>query len=313
MPLEQGMENIGGSSLMTRDALKAKISPKKGGDKIVEMAERRWGPVAGLGVSWFIDYIGLGKKEEEKVEKKSNKESAEGMLSKLKVKVSNQKNKKKGESVKIEPKKSKKLEIDNKLTIKAEKMTISEDIKMARQIESMNSNERVMFAMMLAREKFKTGGMHCWDWMDKIYTSVGCGRRVIYRNVKNYRGQDCRVAPHAIIKNGKVGLPNGQFINLKPGDHISINNRNKADRSDKRGGGNHSVAFLGWVKEGIAKVVGYDAKSNASTAYNVNLNNQPIVHISRPVIKKAVNLSILEFHLRQKPAKIKGKFLEKIV
>ena len=132
--------------------------------------------------------------------------------------------------------------------------------------------------------------------------------------MKNYRGQDCRVAPHAIIENNKVKTSDGKYINLEPGDHISINNRNKADiGGDNRGGGNHSVTFLGWTGEGVAKVVGYDAKGNRSSAYSVNLNKQPIVHISKPTIKKPVNLAMLNFHLKSKPATIKGKMPERIV
>lgn len=318
MVLISAAEKSGKNLPLPLDALKAKVGPKKGSDKIVELVEKRFGPMAGLGASWFMDYMGFGKpepkKDKEKVDKKDKKKSS-GALAKLKDKVSGKKKEKKEkDEPKTEEKDAKKSEIDEKLAVQSEKMTVSEDIELTRQIESMTANQRVMFGIMLARDKFKTGGMHCWDWMDKIYTSVGCGRKVVYRNVKNYRGQDCRVAPHAIIENGKVKTLDGKYINLEPGDHISINNRNKADDGgDKRGGGNHSVTFLGWTGEGVAKVVGYDAKRNTSSAYSVNLNKQPIVHISKPVIKKPVNLAMLEFHLRQEPAKIKGKMPERIV
>ena len=314
MVLISAAEKSGKKSPLPLDALKAKVGPKKGSDKIVELVEKRFGPMAGLGASWFMDYMGFSKPEDkekkEKVEKKDSKKKSNGALAKLKDKVSGKKKEKK-------EKDAKKSEIDEKLAVQSEKMTVTEDIELTQQIESMTANQRVMFGIMLARDKFKTGGMHCWDWMDKIYTSVGCGRKVVYRNL-HYEGNDCRVAPHAVIQNNNVKLPDGRLISLEPGDHISINNRNKSDTGDKRkdgnqGGGNHTVAYLGMIGEGIAKVVGYDAKGNKSSAYSVNLNKQPIVHISKPVIKKPVNLAVLNFHLKSRPAEVKGKMSERIV
>ncbi len=322
MVLISAAEKSGKKSPLPLDALKAKVGPKNKGSKIVELVEKRFGPMAGLGASWFMDYLGFGKPEDkgkkEKVEKKDSKKKSRGALAKLKDSVTGKKKEKKEKDEhKVEEKDAKKSEIDEKLAVQSEKMTVTEDIELTRQIEAMTANQRVMFGIMLARDKFKTGAQHCWDWMDKIYTSVGCGRKVVYRNL-HYEGSDCRVAPHAIIQNNKVKLPDGRLISLEPGDHISINNRNKSDTGNKRkegnqGGGNHSVTFVGMTGEGIAKVVGYDAKGNKSSAYSVDLNKQPIVHISKPTIKKPVNLAMLDFHLRSEPAKIKGKMPERIV
>lgn len=297
-----------------KEALKA-----GGSERFVEMIEKKWGTLAGLGAAWFMEYLGFAKPEneekgEEKPEEKSGGSKAKEALAKLKDKVTpKEQESEKEQSAEVKKEDLKKAEIDERLAIRSDKMTVSEDIELTRQIESMEANQRVMFALMLAREKFKTGGMHCWDWVDKIYTGVGCERRVIYRNV-DYKGQDCRVAPHAVIKGDKIKLPDGRLVELQPGDHISINNRNKADKGgEKRGGGNHSVVFLGWAGEGVAKVVGYTAKSNTSLAYNVDLNKQPVVHISKPVIKEPVDLAVLNYQLKKQPAEIRGDLPERIV
>ncbi|MBU0727797.1 hypothetical protein KKA95_03875 [Patescibacteria group bacterium] len=157
-------------------------------------------------------------------------------------------------------------------------------------LKSLPPGERVVRAVELAVNEYETDGKHCWDWVNKVYSSVGCGRERVYQNL-HYEGTNARVAPHATILDGELKAPDGSVLPLNPGDHIYYNNRNTTDTH-----GNHSVIFLGWTNKsrGIARVAGYDARGYKSRIHNADFINNPITHISSAVQKSDIDLALLE-------------------
>ncbi|MBN2086773.1 hypothetical protein JW758_00330 [Candidatus Peregrinibacteria bacterium] len=291
MTLRSSSEKLGKDLVPSLDSLKADVGPKKGGDKFVELVENKWGPVAGLGAAALMDYFGFGKPDAEKEKESSentNENKSKSALAKLKSSVS------KREVKKVENKKPEKSEIDAKLELKSKKMTDAEIRLLTEKIESLNPAQRVMFAIMLAREKFHTGAKHCGDWVDRIMKSVGCSAtNTIYHNL-NYPGLDC----------GSVRAQPSDIAQITPGDHLYYNNKNTASQH-----GNHSAIFLKWIneEEQIAQVVSYTAKSNRISVHKANFKKQGITHIAKPVIKNPVRLAELEYQLKDQPAHIAGK------
>jgi len=119
--------------------------------------------------------------------------------------------------------------------------------------------------------KDKVMGKHCWDWVDKVYKTAKCQRRVIFSTFNKYEGKDCK----ANCANEE------QLSQMSPGDHIFVNNKNKHDTH-----GNHSVIFLGWVNRAqkIARVASYPAINNRPPLiHERDLNKQPVTYIAKPV------------------------------
>ena len=153
-------------------------------------------------------------------------------------------------------------------------------LKSKAEIAKLSTPEKIIYALTLAIDKYKTSAAHCWDWVDKVYQSVGCGRQVIYKNV-NYEGHDC----------GDIHASDALVNQITPGDHIFYNNKNKSDKH-----GNHSVIFIRWLDKAnkIAEVASYNARNDNQHIHKANLNKKPVTYIAKPASKGPINLAILD-------------------
>lgn len=122
-------------------------------------------------------------------------------------------------------------------------------------------------------------GKHCWDWINKVYKSLGAKAKKLYQNL-NYSGKDCG---ENHVK--EEDLVNGSALSLREGDWLYINNKNKWDSH-----GNHSVIFLGWAdKENlIAKTASCPGAGRVGRIEKRNLKANPVTHISRMVLPERV-------------------------
>lgn len=122
-------------------------------------------------------------------------------------------------------------------------------------------------------------GKHCWDWINKVYKSLGAKAKKLYQNL-NYSGKDCG---ENHVK--EEDLVNGSNLSLREGDWLYINNKNKWDSH-----GNHSVIFLGWAdKENlIAKTASCPGAGRVGRIEKRNLKTNPVTHISRMVLPAQV-------------------------
>ena len=118
-------------------------------------------------------------------------------------------------------------------------------------------------------------GKHCWDWINKVYKSLGAKAKRVYQNL-NYSGKDCG---DSHVKS--EDLINGSDLSLREGDWLYLNNKNKYDSH-----GNHSVIFLGWFdKENlIAKTASCPGAGKVGRVERRDLKSQPVTHISRMLV-----------------------------
>jgi len=183
-----------------------------------------------------------------------------------------------------------------------------DELAETKKIKAMTAGERILYAIKLAREHYKTGGKHCGDWAERIYKSVGCvAESTIYvakkRNKEGkmewlYKGKDC----------GKHHASESDLAKIEPGAHLYYNVYHKTKKSpDKHG--NHSAIFIRWIDENkkIAEVASYTSgQGNKSMIHNVNFKNQPVTRIANPEIKNPVNIALLNYKFKGMSANIKG-------
>jgi len=145
---------------------------------------------------------------------------------------------------------------DARICIEDEKSTsLSEEFESIRKDSSLDSGQKAIKVAEII-EKNGLKNKHCWDFVAKVYAEAGLKRKETFSCVAKYEGADC----------AQNCAPESELDNLKPGDHIFINNRNKADQH-----GNHSVLFLGWKNKDKreANVMGYYAKLDKYSTYPV--------------------------------------------
>lgn len=117
--------------------------------------------------------------------------------------------------------------------------------------------------------------VHCWGWVDAIYSKAGLTRwsnkrKVIYQNWKHY----------SAIWDQK--LTNKDLMNeIKPWDWLYVHNKNWVDKN-----WDHSIIFLWWENwiVGKARIANYRWTWDiAEEIKSYDLNKNHIRHITRPL------------------------------
>lgn len=159
-------------------------------------------------------------------------------------------------------------------------------------IKSLPPVDRIIYGIRLAMEKYRTGARHCGDWVERVYKAVGCTPKTIYKNLR-YEGRDC----------GDIHAKERDLAKIQPGYHLYYNNKNQASKR-----GNHSAIFIEWVDydKKIARVASYYAKSNRLSIHSANFKKNPVTYIGEPQSENPIELSHLQYHLRNEPANIRG-------
>lgn len=129
--------------------------------------------------------------------------------------------------------------------------------------------DRVAQAAKILCEHKEITGLHCWDWINKVYYYANCTVQRVYQDL-DYEGPDCGI--HKASQN--------LIDQIGPGDWLYVNNKNKLDTK-----GNHSVVVVN--KTGPTSILAAACLKSGGPGimYNIDLNKQPVVHISKPVSK----------------------------
>jgi len=122
-------------------------------------------------------------------------------------------------------------------------------------------------------------GLNCWQWVDRVFKQVKVKRKPVFNKAKTH--------------NYKHFAGKEELAQIKPGDHLYINNQNGIDKFD-----NHSVIFMNWVgppSNMKALLASSWASADHPTAQVHNLNpdklkkgdrknsSTPVTYIAHPV------------------------------
>lgn len=129
--------------------------------------------------------------------------------------------------------------------------------------------DRVSQAAKILCEHKEITGLHCWDWINKVYYYANCTVQRVYQDLA-YDGLDCGIHKASQSLIDQIG----------PGDWLYVNNKNTLDTK-----GNHSVVVVN--KTGPTSILAAACLKSGGPGvmYNIDLNKQPVVHISKPVSK----------------------------
>ncbi len=175
-----------------------------------------------------------------------------------------EKPKKTKEELKEEVERKKVTDLDERIKREEEEaIEIPSDFEKIRKDKSLSKAEKIVKVAHLT-EKRGLVRKNCWDFVAKVYKLAGFTRGpAIFNTVKTYgKEKNC----------GKNCAPDNVLDKLEPGDHIFVNNKNKADDH-----GNHSVIFLGWKNKSKyeAKTMGYWALKQKFSESNIILKYVP--------------------------------------
>jgi hypothetical protein len=185
------------------------------------------------------------------------------IMDRKKEKTKKPKRKKTRAELKKEVERKKVTDLDERIKKEAEEpMEILSDFEKIRKDKSLSKSEKIIKIAHLTKERGLVR-KNCWDFVAKVYKLAGFARGgAIFSTIGAYKGKNC----------GENYAKDNVLNNLKPGDHIFVNNRNKADNH-----GNHSVIFLGWKnrKKGEARIMGYYAKKQSFSEYTKIIKGVP--------------------------------------